>query len=184
VGFTDSLRSELIHDKSSVQLTAVHLPAVNTPQFDWARNKLSRRPQPLPPIFEPELIADAVHHAAYHPRREYWLGYPAVKAIVGQKLVPGIADHMLASEAWDGQMTEETAQDRPDNLFESVPGDYAARGRFSDRATDSSPIIWADEHRRATTAIGAFVALALVGAAIGWFSTSRRQDHQGRIMQG
>ena len=167
VGFTDSLRSELIHDKSRIRLTAVHLPAVNTPQFDWARNKLPRRAQPLPPIFQPELIADAVHHAAHHPRREYWLGFPAIKAIVGQKLAPGLADHMLAHQAWGGQMTDEPAVvGRPDNLFDPVPGDYAARGRFSDRASSSSPAIWASEHRDALIGAAALgVGLAAMAAA-------------------
>ncbi len=165
VGFTDSLRCELIHDNSDIRLTMMQLPAVNTPQFDWARNKLPRRAQPLPPIFEPELIAAAVHHAAHHPRREYWLGYPAVKAIVGQKLAPGVGDHILASEAWDGQMTAEPARVRADNLFDSVPGDHAARGRFSDRATDTSPAIWTSVHRPSVMAFGTVAALALAGAA-------------------
>ncbi len=149
IGFTDSLRCELIHDSSGIELTAVQLPAVNTPQFDWARSKMTRRPQPVPPIFEPEVIADAIHHAAHNPRREYWLGASAIKAIVGAKLAPGLTDRMMANQAWGGQMTDEPAEDRPDNLFDPVPGDYAARGRFSDRASARSPAIWASEHREA-----------------------------------
>lgn len=167
VGFTDSLRSELIHDRSNVALTVVHLPAVNTPQFDWARNKLPRRAQPLPPIFEPEVIADAIHHAASEPRREYWLGMPAVKAILAQKLVPSLADHILAQEAYDGQMTDQPREDgRPDNLFEPVPGNYGARGRFSDRASSNSPAIWASEHRDALMIAGSVLVLGLAAVAL------------------
>lgn len=165
VGFTDSLRSELIHERSGVALTVVQLPAVNTPQFEWARNKLPHRAQPLPPIFEPEVIAEAIHYAARHPRREYWLGFPAVKAILAQKLAPGIADHILADQGYSGQMTDEPRlAGRPDNLFESVSGDYGARGRFSNRATDNSPTIWASEHRDALLAVAGFVALGAVAA--------------------
>jgi NAD(P)-dependent dehydrogenase (short-subunit alcohol dehydrogenase family) len=167
VGFTDSLRSELIHDHSKVALSVVHLPAVNTPQFDWARNKLPRRAQPLPPIFEPEVIADAIHHAAFQPRREYWLGMPAVKAILAQKLVPSLADHILAHKAYDGQMTDEPREvGRPDNLFEPVPGNYGARGRFSDRASSSSPAIWASEHRDALIVAGSVLVLGLAAATV------------------
>jgi short-subunit dehydrogenase len=167
VGFTDSLRSELIHDRSNVKLTVVHLPAVNTPQFDWARNKLPRKAQPLPPIFEPEVIADAIHHAAIHPRREYWLGWPAIKAIMGQRIAPGLADHILAHEAYDGQMTTESRdRDRPDNLFNPVPGAYAARGRFSDRASNTSPAIWSTEHRKTLLLLGGLLLVAAVGMVI------------------
>jgi short chain dehydrogenase len=175
VGFTDSLRSELIHDGSQIDLTVVHLPAVNTPQFDWARNKLPRKPQPLPPIFEPEIIADAIHHAALHPRREYWLGWPAIKAIMGQKIAPGLADHLLAHEAYDGQMTSEpNDRGRPDNLFDPVPGDYAARGRFSDRASNTSPAIWSTEHREQLLVLGGLLLAGALGVAL-----TRRSLTQG-----
>ncbi len=170
IGFTDSLRCELIHDGSGIQLTAVQLPAVNTPQFEWARSRMPRRPQPVPPIFEPELIADAIHHAAYHPRREYWLGGSAIKAILGAKLAPGLTDRMMARRAWSGQMTDEPAEDRPDNLFDPVPGDFAARGRFSDRAAARSPAIWASEHRAAglgAVAAAGLAACLLAALAIG-----------------
>ncbi len=165
IGFTDSLRCELIHDESGVKLTAVQLPAVNTPQFEWARSRMPRRSQPVPPIFEPELIADAIHHAAYHPRREYWLGASAIEAIIGAKLAPGLTDRMMARQAWEGQMTDEPAEERDDNLFDPVPGAYAARGRFSDRAASHSPAIWASEHRE-VMGLGLLVAAGLVvGAA-------------------
>lgn len=164
IGFTDSLRTELIHDGSGVQVTAVQLPAVNTPQFDWARNKMARRAQPMPPVFQPEVIADAIHHAAHHPRREYWLGFSAIKAILGAKLVPGLADRMLASQGYDGQKTGEPVKDRPDNLFEPVPGPYGAHGRFDDIASARSPAIWSSEHRDVLIALG---AVAVVGIALG-----------------
>lgn len=174
VGFTDSLRCELLHDDSRVKLTAVHLPAVNTPQFDWARNRMPRRAQPVPPIFEPEVIADAIHHAAHHPRREYWLGFSAIQAILGGKLAPGLSDRILANQAYDGQMTEEPAEDRPDNLHDSVPGEYAARGRFSDRAAASSPAIWASEHRNLLVSVGVIAAAGLAGALL-----ARRREWPG-----
>jgi short-subunit dehydrogenase len=161
--FTDSLRSELLHDRSRVRLTMVQLPAVNTPQFDWARNKLPNRAQPVPPIFEPEVIADAIHHAAFHPRREYWLGFSAIKAILSAKLLPGLGDRILASQGYTGQMAPSPRlRDRPDNLFSSVDGDYAARGRFSDRAARHSPAIWASEHRDLVVGLATVAALGVI----------------------
>jgi NAD(P)-dependent dehydrogenase (short-subunit alcohol dehydrogenase family) len=147
VGFTDSLRSELIHDGSKVELVIVHLPAVNTPQFEWARNKMPRRPQPVPPIYQPEVAADAIHFAAIHPRRELWLGWPTVKAVLGQKAAPGMLDHMLANEAYAGQQTDELAEPRDGNLYSTVDGDYGAHGRFDDRAQDHSSELWFAKHR-------------------------------------
>ncbi len=178
VGFTDSLRTELLHDGSNVKLTAVQLPAVNTPQFDWARNKMPRRAQPVPPIFQPELIADAIHHAAFNPRREYWLGFSAIKAIVSAKLVPGLGDRMLARQGYQGQMTDEPARHRPDNLFDPVPGDPGARGRFGDRASDSSPAIWGSEHRPLLTALG---ALAVAGIAAALLARADRRRSRRRL---
>ncbi len=179
IGFTDSLRTELLHDGSNVKLTAVQLPAVNTPQFDWARNRMPRRAQPVPPIFQPELIADAIHHAAFHPRREYWLGFSAIKAIVSAKLAPGLGDRMLARQGYQGQMTDELAQDRPDNLFDPMPGDPGARGRFSDRASGTSPAIWGSEHREMLTALG---VVAIAGVAVGLIVRADRQGGtRGRL---
>lgn len=167
VGFTDSLRCELIHDGSNIGLTVVHLPAVNTPQFEWARSRMPNKAQPLPPIFEPEIIADAIHHAAWHPRREFWLGWPAIKAIVGQKLAPGLLDHLMARQAYSGQMTDEPEDPaRPDNLFESVSGRHGARGRYSDRATHDSPAIWASEHRETLLLAGGVLLAGALGVAM------------------
>ncbi len=178
VGFTDSLRSELAHDDSSVQLMVAHLPAVNTPQFEWARNKLLRRPRPLAPIFEPGVIAAAVHYAAHHPRREYWIGHTAMKSIIGQRVASGIAERRFASQAWHAQMTEEPVSDARDNLFDSVPGNFAARGRFSDRATGAAATLRASEYRPAMTAVGVFSLLALAGVAVALLAVSGRQGNR------
>jgi NAD(P)-dependent dehydrogenase (short-subunit alcohol dehydrogenase family) len=166
VGFTDSLRCELIHDRSRIEVTIVHLPALNTPQFDWARNKMLKRPQPVPPIFQPEVGAEALHFAAHHPRRELWVGRSSVMAIVAQKLFPGLLDHYLARTAYKGQQTDEPALPGPDNLLQPVKGDFAAHGRFDDQASAVSPQLWAAEHR--TTLLGAGAILAL--GALGWWA--------------
>ena len=171
VGFTDSLRCELIHEKSNVHLTVVHLPAVNTPQFSWCRTRLPRHPQPVPPIFEPEVPARAIYWAAHHRRREVFVGEPTVKAIYGQDVVPGLADWYLGRNGYESQQTEEpVSPNRPDNLFESVPGPYGARGIFSDRAKTFSIQNWANLHRGAVSAVGAGVA-ALA------FALVRRNSH-------
>jgi hypothetical protein len=139
VGFTDSIRSELIHDGSNVHITAVMLPAMNTPQFSWCRTRLPRHPQPVPPIYEPEVAARAIVWAASHKQRELYVGWPTVQAIYGQELVPSFADRYLAKNAFDGQQTSQAVSpDRPDNLFEPVPGDYAAHGIFDKRASRHS----------------------------------------------
>jgi len=137
-GFTDALRSELKHDGSRVRLSMVQLPAVNTPQFDWARSRLPRRLQPLPPIYQPEAIAREIVRAARDAPRELWIGRSALKAIIGTMLLPRVGDRILASEGYGGQMTTEPARsDRPNNLFEPVSGDHGAHGRFDDRAHSS-----------------------------------------------
>lgn len=139
IGFTDSIRSELIHDKSNVHITAVMLPAMNTPQFSWCRTRLPRHPQPVPPIFEPEVAARAIVWAASHKRREVYVGWPTVKAIYGNELAPNYADRYLAENAYSGQQTSQpVSSDRPDNLFEPAEGDYSAHGIFGNRAKQSS----------------------------------------------
>jgi hypothetical protein len=136
-GFIDSLRSELLIEKSAVRLTMMQLPAVNTPQFDWARSRLPHRLAPLPPIFEPEAIAKVIVRAASTAPREYWIGWPALKAIVGQMLVPGLGDNILAREGPAAEMTHEPANpNRPDNLIEAGIGDPGAHGRFDDESKD------------------------------------------------
>ena len=135
-GFTESLRCELIHDKSPIQLCSVHLPAVNTPQFSWARTHMPHHPQPVPPIYKPEVAAEAIVFAAEHPeRREYWVGTPSVKAILGNRVAPGLLDRIMAKQAWSGQFTDERiSPTRPDNLFAPVEGLHDTCGIFSDRS--------------------------------------------------
>jgi NAD(P)-dependent dehydrogenase (short-subunit alcohol dehydrogenase family) len=161
-GFTDSLRSELIHNGSGIRLTMVQLPAVNTPQFDWARSRLPRRLQPVPPIYAPEGVAEAVVKAALEAPRELWVGRPAIEAIVGTIVAPAWLDRMIASQAWDGQMTPEPAAPREGNLAEAPPGDPGAEGRFAARA--SAHVLSASE----TTVRGGLVALGvgLFGGAL------------------
>ena len=133
----------------------VQMPALNTPQFDWARNKMSRRPQPVPPIFQPEIAADAIVYAAHSRRREVWVGRSSVQAIVANKFFPGLLDRYLAKNGYSGQLTEEPADPiAPDNLFDPVPGDPDTHGRFDSRATSRSPQLWATEHRSALIAVG------------------------------
>jgi NAD(P)-dependent dehydrogenase (short-subunit alcohol dehydrogenase family) len=161
-GFTDSLRSELLHEGSRIRLTMVQLPAVNTPQFDWARARMPRQPQPVPPIHQPEVIAQHILRAARTTPRELWLGWPSVRAILGTMLAPGLADRLAARMAWDGQMTAEPAQPRDGNLFESVPGDQGAHGRF-DRRAQSQVSGYDPAHLR-----GALLGLAVALPAIVW----------------
>ena len=161
-GFIDSLRSEIIHDKLDVHLTAVDLPAVNTPQFSWALNKMGHEAQPVPPIFQPEVPARAIYFAATHRRREVWVGFPTVKAILGNMFVPGLLDRYLAKAGYTGQLTDEAKPaDAPSNLFEPVPGDYAAHGRFDSRSRNHSWEMFTDRHRHAVVAVAAigFVAV-------------------------
>lgn len=134
-GFIDSLRSELLHDGSSVRLTMVQLPAVNTPQFDWARSRMPRRLEPVPPIYQPEAITRHVYQAAHTSPRELWIGFPTWKAIIGNMLVPGWIDGYLARHGYRGEMTSQAAlRGRSDNLYDAVDTDPGAHGRFDDRA--------------------------------------------------
>src|SRR5919199_6269431 len=147
-GFVDSLRSELLHDKSNVRVTMVQLPAMNTPQFSWVKSRLPREPQPVPPIFQPEVAARAIYWAAHERRRELYVGWPTVKAIVGNKAAPGLADWYLARMGYDAQQTDEpVAPGRRDNLWEPVPGDHGAHGSFDERARETSAQLWATTHR-------------------------------------
>ncbi len=161
-GFTDSLRSELLHEGLDIHLTMVQMPALNTPQFDWGRNKLPRRPQPVPPIFQPEVAARAIVFAAHARRREVWVGASTVKAILGTRIAPGLLDRYLASRGYTGQFSDQPADPQaPDNLFESVGGDHGAHGRFDARAATRSPALWASMHRSSLLA-GAGTAMVLL----------------------
>jgi NAD(P)-dependent dehydrogenase (short-subunit alcohol dehydrogenase family) len=164
-GFTDSVRCELAHERSNVHITMVQLSAFNTPQFEWGRTTMAKRPRPMGKIFQPEVAARAVYFAATHRRREVWVGWPAVQAIVGQKVMPGFLDRLLGRTAVDGQHTDEPLPPgRRDNLWEPVPGDHGAHGRFDAQATDHSVQAWADQHRvplMLGALAGAVLALAL-----------------------
>lgn len=169
-GFTDSIRSELIHERSGVHVTMVQLSAFNTPQFEWARTTLGCRPKPMGKIFQPEVAARAIHWAATHRRRELWVGWPAAKAILGTRVVPGLLDHRLAATAVDGQHTDEPLPpDRQDNLYTAVAGDHGAHGRFDAMAVASSAQAWWAMHRGVATAVAA-IAIATVALAAWWLA--------------
>ena len=139
VGFTDSIRCELAHTKSDVKITAVHLPALNTPQFSWVKSRLPRKPQPVPPIYQPEVAAQAIVYAATHPRREIWVGEPTVAIMQAQKFLPGLLDLYLGKTGYDAQQYNGPADpNRPDNLWKPLPGDWGAHGEFDDRAHNRS----------------------------------------------
>ena len=164
VGFTESLRCELIHEGSSVRVSMVHLPGLNTPQFDHCRNKLPRKPQPVPPIYQPEVAADAVLLAAHTGRREIFVGWPTVASIMGNRVSPALMDHYLASRAYDGQLAPDPApSDGRDNLYEPVPGDPGAHGRFDGEAHGSSLQLQATAHRRLLSALAGAVAAGVMG---------------------
>ena len=161
-GFNESLRCELLHDGSSVRLTMVQLPALNTPQFDHCRSRMPRKPQPVPPIFQPELAAEAILWAATHTRREVYVGGPTVEAIVGDKVASGLADHYLAKTNFEAQQTPDPADpDRPDNLFDPLEGDPGAHGRFDGRSNPRSIQWWLTSNRDTLlTAAGGVLAAA------------------------
>jgi len=170
-GFTDALRSELMHDRSAVHLTMVHLPAMNTPQFDWALNKTRHRPQPVPPIFSPDVAARAILFAATHRRREVWVGASTVKAIVAGWFAPGLVDRYLAWTGYSGQMTDEPAPSHAaGNLHQPVAGNWAAKGRFGDREHEISVQMLVNRHRG--------LAVALLAGGLGlWCALLPRRSH-------
>ena len=163
-GFTESLRSELIHDGSRVRVTVVQLPAVNTPQFSWMKSRMPRHPQPVPPIYQPEVIAGAIVWAARHDRRELSVGFPTVKAIIGDKFIPGWLDHYLAWVGYEAQQTDQPIDpNRPNNLYEPLSGDFGAHGEFDRGARTSSGQLWVNMNRGwlALVGIGVLAAFAL-----------------------
>ena len=171
-GFTESLRCELLHDQSCVHVAMVQLPAMNTPQFDWVKSRMPREPQPVPPIYEPEIAAQAIVWAASHRRRELSVGGSTVAAIVGNKIASGLLDRYLAKTGYDSQQTDQPADpDRPDNLWAPLHGDHGAHGRFGARSTTSSPQTWANEHLAIT------LGLAVGGAAMMWSASRWRLRH-------
>jgi NAD(P)-dependent dehydrogenase (short-subunit alcohol dehydrogenase family) len=173
MGFHESLLSELIHDESRVRATMVQMPAMNTPQFEWAKSRLPHKTEPVPPIFQPEVGADAVHHAVRHDvGREFLVGWPTVKAVLGEKLVPGYIDRKLGRTGYAGEQTAEPADpDQPDKLWEPAPGDYGAHGRFDDRSRQRS-VELAVAKRKGWVAAGA----VLVGGWLVVRALDRRRD--------
>lgn len=161
-GFTDSLRSELIHDGSRIRLTHVHLPAVNTPQSERQRNKMDRQQQPVPPLFTPESIAEQILWAADHAPRELLVGAPTRKAVWGQKFIPGVLDRYLATAAWDPQFVDVPNTQTRDILFDVVPGDPGARGPYTDR--EQGPDLQMQLHLTATR-LGAIASIVVASAA-------------------
>jgi NAD(P)-dependent dehydrogenase (short-subunit alcohol dehydrogenase family) len=164
-GALDSLRAELLHEGSAVKVSLVQLPGVNTPQFDWVRTDLHRHPQPVPPIFQPEVAARAIAWAAEHPRRELWVGLPTVYTILGERLVSGLMDRYLARTNIGAQEAKQPIdpEERKDNLFAPPPGDPGAHGAFDDKAHGRSPQLWATTHRGvlAAGAVGAAAVAVL-----------------------
>lgn len=167
-GFTDALRCELLHEQSAVRLTMVQLPAHNTPQFDWSRNHMSERPMPVPPIYEPEVAARAILKAARQAPRELWVGKASFQSIIGNMVMPGLLDRLLAKQAWDGQMTGEPAPERPDNLEDPVTELHRTRGRFENEAKSKALTLSSTTTRLLLggTALGLAAAATLAGAAL------------------
>ena len=164
-GFTESVRCELLHDGSNVHLTMVQLPALNTPQFDWGRSRMPRKPQPVPPIYQPELAADAIVWATQARRRELHVGGSTVFTILGDRLAPSLGDRYLARTGYESQQSDEPAEpERRDNLFEPMPGDWGAHGRFDRESHSRSIQVWATKHRRPIAALAVGGALAIVSA--------------------
>ncbi|GAA1795811.1 SDR family oxidoreductase [Nocardioides hankookensis] len=175
-GFHESLRTELLHDKSGVRTTMVQMPAVNTPQFSWVLSRLPDQAQPVPPIYQPEVAARAVVYAADHPRRrEYWVGESTMLTLLANAVAPGVLDRYLA---WAGFASQQTGDpkpaDQPANLWEPADGpdgrDFGPHGVFDDRAVAASPQVWASQHHAAV--IGTAAGAALAGLAL---AVRRRQ---------
>lgn len=172
-GFTDSLRSELEHDKSKVRVTMVQMPALNTPQFGWEKSRLRHKAQPVPPIYQPEVAAEAIYWAAHHHRREVYVGSSTVVAIEGNKVAPGLGDWYLSKTGYQSQQTSEAEDpNRPNNLYEPVDQDqdYGAHGTFGDKASSKSGQLWLTEHQHELLALA---GVGLTGLALAAFARRR-----------
>jgi NAD(P)-dependent dehydrogenase (short-subunit alcohol dehydrogenase family) len=166
-GFCDSLRTELLHDNSKVRVTMVQLSACNTPQFGWVKSRLPRRAQPVPPIFQPEVAAEAIYFAANRPRREFIVGWPAFKAIYGNKIAPWYADCVLARMGYDAQQHDGPEDpERPNNLYEPVAGDYGAHGTFDARSRNWSGQWWLSKNRRWLIPVALTLMVLLILVAV------------------
>lgn len=177
-GFTDSLRCELIHDKSKIRLTMVQMPALNTPQFGWVKSRLKYKAQPVPPIFQPEVGARAIYWASHNHRRELYVGWPTVEAILGNKVAPGLLDHYLGRTGYDSQQTAQPEDpNRPNNLWEPVAGDHGAHGTFGSRAHETSYELRADLNRL-------WLGLGItVATGAGFYFASRLRGERARRYQ-
>jgi NAD(P)-dependent dehydrogenase (short-subunit alcohol dehydrogenase family) len=171
-GFTEAVRSELIHDKSRVSLSVVQLPGLNTPQFQWIRSKMPRKSQPVGTVFQPEVAARAIYWASQHKRREILVGFPTVQAVWGEKFIPGLLDHYLARTVYKGHMTDEPEDpNRLDNLWKPVAGDFGAHGPYDNRAKTYSLQSWTTMHR---WLLGGLTALVAAGALASTLSLNKR----------
>lgn len=179
LGFTTSLRSELLHEHSAIHVGMVHLPAINTPQFRWGRTHLTHPPQPVPPIFQPEVAAQAIHWAAHHRRRDLFVGGSSLKAVWANRLAPRLLDHYLAHFGYQAQQGEREIDPlrRADNLFTPVAGDAGAHGDFDNEARTQSAQLWASQRR------GWLAAAGVVGGAVigGWLRRRRQQSGGGQV---
>jgi NAD(P)-dependent dehydrogenase (short-subunit alcohol dehydrogenase family) len=171
-GFHDSLRSELIHAKSGVRVSMVQLPGVNTPQFDWIRTTMPRKPKPASPPYQPEVAAEAIWFAAHSRRKQIMLGWPTLKAVWGDRLASPLLDRYLAATAYAGQQGKEpVSPDRKDNLYTPVSGDRGAHGRFDATARPRSSQLWMTRHRLQLSLAS---AAALVFGGLAWLGSRRR----------
>lgn len=176
-GFTESIRSELIHLKSKVRVSVVNMPALNTTQFTWTKNKMPNKARPTGTIFQPEVAADAILFAAENDRREIMVGYTTVEATLGEKVIPGLLDKYLAKAAWNGAMLPEPADpDKPNNFWQPVRGDYGSHGDFDRMAHRFSVQLWATKHRKA---LMSGLVLAGVGMAATLLKTNSKHTHNG-----
>jgi short-subunit dehydrogenase len=181
-GFTESLRCELIHDQSNVKVTMVQMPGLNTPQFTWTKNRLPHKPQPVPPVYQPEVAAEAIYHAAHHYRREWYVGGSTTVAIGGNKIAPGLGDLYLARTGYQSQQTGEPVDPTaPNNLYEPLPGDHGSHGPFDAMACNSSLQLWLDQHRGWLTLGG---VLGLLGGLFLMKRAGGRSGGDGRVTGG
>lgn len=184
LGFTESLRCELIHDGINVRVSMVDLPGVNTTQFTWTKNKMPYEPRPTGTIYQPELAAEAILFAIENERRQVFLGYPTYEAVLGESVIPGALDRYLAHAAWEGAFLREPADpDKPDNFWQPVPRDLGAHGPFDDRSVSRSPLLWATRHRNGLLALG---TVAVAGLAMAFFArgAARSSPPRGRLSPG
>lgn len=170
-GFTTSLRCELLHDSSKVRITMVQMPALNTPQFRWVKSRLKKKARPVPPIFQPEVGARAIYYAAHHDRREIYVGWPTVEAIISNKIAPGLLDRYLGRTGYASQQTSEPEDPgRPDNLWKPLAGDHGAHGVFDCQAKSNSYQTWANLHG---LSVGVGVAIGVCSALLFAVKASR-----------